>query len=329
MTAAASALAVVLVLISSHSFVMHRMSSPQAKQSLDHWMGYDRGRKIVVPLGLQPVGGSVADSNSPVHRLGYDAAKAISVDGQPPTEQQGQVFVFAGPMIARTVSLSIVTKDFSASRTALDAILARHHGYAANLAVNAEQNAARSLQASLRVPAPELGAVLAELKTLGRVQNEVQNGDEVTQQHADLVARLKNSRETEIRLQDILRNRTGKIGDVLAVEQEIARVRGEIEQMEAEQKSLEHRVEYATVDLNLSEEYKAQLGTPAPSISTRFHNALVKGIRSARETVVDVALFCAEVGPSLVIWVVMLLPLGWFLWRRWRRSYGLASSASV
>src|SRR5690349_4140814 len=45
----------------------------------------------------------------------------------------------------------------------------------------------------------------------------------------------------------------------------------------AEQKSLEHRVEYATVDLNLSEEYKAQLGTPAPSISTRFHNALVKG----------------------------------------------------
>jgi Domain of unknown function (DUF4349)/Putative zinc-finger len=329
MTAAASTLAVVLVLkFSSDRFVMHQMSSAQAKQSLDRWTVYQRG-KTVVQENLQPVGGPVADSNGLVHGLGYDAEKAISVDRQPPTDEQGKVFVFAAPMIARTVSLSIVAKDFAASRAALDAILSQHHAYAASLAVNTQQNSARSLEASLRVPAAELGAVMAKLRSLGRVQNETQNGEEVTQQHADLVARLKNSRETEIRLQDILRNRTGKISDVLAVEQEIARVRGEIEQMEAEQKSLEHRVEYATVDLNLSEEYKAQLRTPAPSISTRFHNALVKGIRSAQETVVGITLFCAEVGPSLVIWLVMLLPLGWFLWRRWRRTYGLASSASV
>ena len=234
-----------------------------------------------------------------------------------------------GPMIARTVSLWIIAKDFGASRAALEGILLRHHGYAANLSVNAEPNAARSLQASLRIPATELGAVLGELKALGRMQNETQNGEEVTQQHADLVARLKNSRDEEMRLQDILRNRTGKIGDVLAVEQEIARVRGEIEQMEAEQKNLEHRVDFATVEVNLSEEYKAQLGTPAPPISTRFHNAVVKGIRGAQETIVGILLFFAEVGPSLALWVVFLAPAGWFLWRRWRRSYGLASSASL
>jgi Domain of unknown function (DUF4349) len=77
---------------------------------------------------------------------------------------------------------------------------------------------------------------------------------------------------------------------VLAVQQEIARVRGEIEQMEGEQKNLEHRVDFATVGLNLSEEYKTQLGTPAPSISSRFHNALVRGIRDAREIIVGIVL---------------------------------------
>jgi Domain of unknown function (DUF4349) len=143
------------------------------------------------------------------------------------------------------------------------------------------------------------------------------------------VARLKNSRETEASLQDILPNRTGKISDALAVEQEIARVRGEVEQMEAERTNLERRVDFATVDLNLAEEYKAQLGTPAPSISTRFHNAIVSGLRSALETVVGVTLFLAEVGPSMVIWLMVILPVGWFFWRRWRRSYGLASSASL
>jgi hypothetical protein len=229
------------------------------------------------------------------------------------------------PMIARAFTLSMVVKDFGFSRTALDAILARHHGYAATLNASTQPNAARSLQASLRIPAGELSAAVAELKSLGRVENEGQSGEEVTQQHADLVARLKNLRKTEQRLQAILLQRAGKIADVLAVEQEIARVRGEIEQMEAEQKSLEHRVDFATIDLNLAEEYKAQIGAPSPSISTRFHNSLVAGYRSAVETVVGIVLFLAETGPSALIWLAFLVPLAWFMRRRWVRAASLTS----
>jgi anti-sigma factor RsiW len=229
------------------------------------------------------------------------------------------------PMIARTVTLSIMVKDFGFSRTALDAILARDHGYAASLNASTQQNAARSLQASLRIPAGELNAVVAELKSLGHVENETQAGEEVTQQHADLLARLKNSRETEQRLQAILLQRTGKISDVLAVEQEIARVRGEIEQMEAEQKALEHRVDFASIELSLAEEYKAQIGLPSPSIATRFHNAMVAGYRSAVESVVGMILFFAEYGPEAMIWLVFLAPLAWFLRRRWRLAMALTS----
>jgi Domain of unknown function (DUF4349)/Putative zinc-finger len=229
------------------------------------------------------------------------------------------------PMIARTVALSIVVKDFGFSRTALDAILARHHGYAASLSASTQQNAARSLQASLRIPAGELNAAVAELKSLGQVENESQNGEEVTQKHADLVARLKNSRQTEQRLQAILLQRTGKISDVLAVEQEIARVRGEIEQMEVEQRTLEHRVDFAAIDLSLAEEYKAQIGSPSPSISTRMHNALVTGYRNALEGLVGLVLFFAEYGPSGLIWLVLLVPLVGFLHRRWARATSVVS----
>lgn len=228
-------------------------------------------------------------------------------------------------MIARTVTLSIMVKDFGVSRTALDAILARHHGYAASLNASTQQNAARSLQASLRIPAGELIAVVAELKSLGHVENETQAGEEVTQQHADLVARLKNSRETEQRLQAILLQRTGKISDVLAVEQEIARVRGEIEQMEAEQKALEHRVDFASIELNLAEEYKAQIGLASPSIATRIHNATVAGYRSAVESVVGIIVFFTEFGPSAMIWLAFLAPLAWFVRRRWKLATSLTS----
>jgi hypothetical protein len=225
-----------------------------------------------------------------------------------------------GPMIARTVSLGIITKDFDSSRGSLDAILVRRNGYAASLSVATPQDAARSLQASLRIPASQLAMAILELRALGRVENESQNGDEVTQQHADLVARLKNSRETEQRLQAILTQRTGKISDVLEVEQEIARVRGEIEQMEAEQKNLEHRVDFATVNLQLSEEYKAKLDSPAPAISTLIHNAAVNGYRNVADTLLSIVLFFAEYGPVLCFWLIVFFIPGWLVWRRWRHA---------
>ncbi|SRR6266571_5423034 len=270
-----------------------------------------------------------AEVNRGVANAGDNAyfVHAIPFPASPPPPLGGPAGVRSAPMIARTVSLSIVVKDFDASRAALDAILARHNGYAANLNVSTPQGAARTLQASLRIPAPRLASAFAELKTLGRVEGETQNGEEVTQQHADLVARLKNSRETEQRLQDVLRTRTGKVKDVLEVEEEIARVRGEIEQMEAEQKTLEHRVDFATIDLKLAEEYKAQLSNPAPSVTFQLRNATVNGFRNAFESLLGMVLFLAESGPTLLLWLSILAVPAWMLWRRYRRAQSLGSLA--
>jgi chromosome segregation ATPase len=151
------------------------------------------------------------------------------------------------------------------------------------------------------------------------VQNESQSGDEVTQQHTDLLARLKNSREIEQRLQAILQQRTGKVEEVLQVEEEIERVRGEIEGMEADQKALEHRIDFATIDLQLAEEYKAQFNSPDTSASTRMHNAFVAGIDNASNTLLGGVLFFEEYGPVLLIWLVIIGVPAFLVWRRYRK----------
>ncbi|HJZ63275.1 MAG TPA: DUF4349 domain-containing protein [Candidatus Acidoferrum sp.] len=231
------------------------------------------------------------------------------------------------PMIARTVELSITVQNFPAARSTLDALLIRHHGYAAQLTISGDPSSRGSLQASLRIPVSELASALSELKALGRVERESQSGEEVTMQHADLAARISNARETELRLKEILRTRTGKVSDVLAVEQQVSQTRGEIERMEAELQALETRVDFATLSLNLITESKERISELSPSAATRLHNALVSGYTDARETVIDLAVWLLSSGPKILFWLLVLVAPGFWIWRRWRIHYTRITAA--
>jgi hypothetical protein len=246
------------------------------------------------------------------------AAEQKSLDNEIDTSEREVPTV---PMIARVAGITLTTKEFDKTRVSLEEILKRHGGYMGELKVNAPTDAGRSLTATLRIPAPQLDPALVELKKLGRVEDESQGGEEVTQQYVDLEARLANGIHTEQRLTEILRTRTGKLQDVLKVELEIDRVRGEIEQMQAEKKELSKRVAFATLNTTVKEEYFAKLqGTP-PSTGSRFRNAAVDGYNTVVEGVIEVGLFLLSAGPSLLLWAAILFfPARW-AWKKLRRKF--------
>ena|SRR5208282_1626639 len=227
----------------------------------------------------------------------------------------------SGPMIVRRASLAVLTKEFDAARSALENLVKAHQGYFGELNVVTPASAGRSLAATVRVPAVQLDAVLVELRKLGRVEQENQSADDVTREFADLTARLANARETEKRLVEILRERTGKVSDVLQVEQQISRTRQQIEQMDAERKTMENQVRYASVDLRITEEYKQSLETPAPSLGTRINNAAVEGFRDAAELMLGLLLWLLSAGPTLVVVGALVAWPAWWLVRRVRRRF--------
>jgi len=226
----------------------------------------------------------------------------------------------AGPMIARTASVSVIVKDFGPVEATVKAIALRHNGYIASLNTASPQDAARTLSATLQIPSAQLESAIAELKQLGRVDQETQSGEEVTKEFTDRAARLKNARATEQRLLDVLREHTGKVKDILEAEQEIARVRGEIEQMEADQRALQTRIDFATVQLSVQEEYKASLQSAPPSTARRLRNAAVEGYRSLVESVIGIGVFALQAVPILLLWgIILFLPARW-MWKRFRRT---------
>jgi len=105
--------------------------------------------------------------------------------------------------------------------------------------------------------------------------------------------------------------------DILAVEREISRVRGEIEAMNAERSNLQNQVQYSTLELKLSEEYKAQIEAP-PSTGTQLHNAFVDGLRGLFDSALGLALFLLSFGPPFLFWGLILFFPARFAWRKLR-----------
>jgi hypothetical protein len=222
-------------------------------------------------------------------------------------------------MIIHTAQITLSTKDFEKTRAGVEDTLKRHSGYVGQMNVTTPTSGARTLNATLRIPASQLESTLVELKALGRVEAESQGGEEVTQRYVDLEARLANARNSEVRLTQILQ-RAGKLSDVLAVEEQIETVRGQIEEMQAEKKMLSNQIDFATLTATVTEVYKEQLQVVPNSTGTQFRNAAISGYRAMVDGIVSLLLLVISVAPSLLLWAAILFfPVRW-AWRKLRKK---------
>jgi hypothetical protein len=105
---------------------------------------------------------------------------------------------------------------------------------------------------TVRVPASDFERFVDEASKVGRVLYQSESSDDVTQQHVDMAARLANLRAEETRLRDFL-NAARNVTEMLQVETELNRVRGEIESMSAQLAYLERQAAMATVTIELTE----------------------------------------------------------------------------
>jgi hypothetical protein len=222
---------------------------------------------------------------------------------------------YATPLMAHTAELAVATHEFAKSRTSLEEILERHRGYAAKLRM-AGRHSGSVLSATLRVPSAELGATVSELKSLGEVEQEEQAADEITQQRADLEARLANAQGTLRRLQELLKKQTYPDGNVRELQRQIANASAEVNRLEAERDASEHRVIFATVQFSLREVVTA----PQESLGAQLHAAAAAGFGEASASLSAILLFLIGRGPIALLWMVILYVPARLVWRRWLAS---------
>jgi hypothetical protein len=164
-----------------------------------------------------------------------------------------------------------------------------------------------SAYVTVRVPASAYQAFVASATVLGRVLYQSESAQDVTQQHVDLKARLDNLKAEEARLRQFFA-KAKTVSDMLAIEQELSRVQGDIESMQAQVTYLEDQAAMATVTIELTE--PQAIVSPA-GIDWGTKNTLTDSVRAFVDTLNGLIVV---LGPVLAVLVFVGLPVWLVVW---------------
>jgi hypothetical protein len=257
---------------------------------------------------LAPLGSSGGTSAERDLAFGGDLKPAPVAPEQPTSADNGGPPLYAldrpdlliiktGTMSLEVAKIDDALADASAKITALG-------GYVAGSSRRGDGDE-QVASVTYRIPAAQWDAALVALRALGqKVLAEQTQTQDVTGDVIDLGARITNLQATEAALQGIMARAT-KIADVLAVQEQLTDVRGQIEQLQAEKKHLEEQAAFSTLSVDYS------LKPQAAVVTSQQQFDPTSEVDQAAATLVDVLQAVATAGIWFaIVWLPILLVLG-------------------
>lgn len=176
---------------------------------------------------------------------------------------------------------------------------------------------------TVKVPTDSYEDFVNDVGELGEIIYQSESTDDVTQQHVDMSARLENLQAQEERLREFF-EAAEDVEDMLAVEQELGRVRGEIESLDAQITYLERQAAMATVSVELTE---PDAVVEPPGQSWGFLDAITEGIRGAARVLTVTLTLVIATSPIWILGLVLFFPIRALVRRRRAASAAKAAAA--
>ncbi len=213
-------------------------------------------------------------------------------------------------MIIRTGQVSVEVDSLPSAIARVRALAERVGGYIANTAIQTGQERFHSATIEIKVPSERFEEALQGLKPMGKVESINVTAEDVGEEFVDVSARVQNDRRFEARLLDLLSTHTGKLADVIELEQELGRVREEIERYEGRLRYLKAHAATSSLSITVHE--------PAPIVGEQGSFSVIAAsfAQGWRNFVALVAIAIEALG--VVGPLVLVAALAWFGVRRAR-----------
>jgi hypothetical protein len=275
---------------------------------------------IVAAVGCRDARSGIPGAAGAPARMAVASETAMQAPAPPPAARNVSAMAPTGPQTAgvpvptdrkvvRHGTLSLEVPDLDKALASIRAETTGTGGYITNESQGRDDYSARQGSITCRIPAGKLDATLAKLQGFGRVQSVALQADDVTEEYFDVDIRLRNQRQLEDRLLKLYDKPGNKVADLLDVEREVARVRGEIDGLDGKKRLWDSQIALSTVTVELHEPRPVIAGDGGGIFGT-LRNAL----RSAGENLVgSIAWLIAATGGAIPIVLA-----AWVLWRLWR-----------
>jgi hypothetical protein len=260
----------------------------------------------------------MADSSAP----SFAAAPSLRMAKQAAPMMAGDVGGQGGQvngesrLIIKTGNLSLVVKDVAASIAKIQEFAKTKGGFVVSSNIS-KNGLSPNGEVTIRIPSEIFDGGVAELKALGEVKSEQVNGQDITEEFADLNAQLRNLKVTEMQLLEIMK-KAQRIEDILSVQRELTNLQGQIEVLQGRIKYLDQSAKLSTLTV-----YLATDAQNLPLVDSQEKWKPLAEIKNALRSLLDVGKGIV----SLVIWFVVYIPLWlvigsvvWFVLRAWKKQ---------
>lgn len=215
----------------------------------------------------------------------------------------------AGQKLVYIANLSTETYEFDKDYTEILGTLKNMGGHVSSLNLSGveEDNVGsygRSAEMTLSVPSDRLDDFLYSVEQKGTLLSKDMNVVDRADQSSSLDAHIKTLEGRHTKLEELYK-KAEKIEDILKIERELSDVTDELEAAKFKKKSLETRVTYSTVNLDLQERIEeTEIKIQKESLSKRSANAFARSLRTLGEFFEGLIVVLVGLSPILVVLAV-------------------------
>ena len=228
-------------------------------------------------------------------------------------------------MIIKNADIRLMVKDTDIAIDRATQIVGDAGGYIVSSRVwyqNYYGNNLKYATITVGIPVDEFERTLIRLRDLAvRVVDETAGGEDVTEQYVDLQSQLTNLEATRARVQEFLKD-AKTVEEALRINQELANLEAQIEQIKGRMNYLSDRSSYSTITINLGPEFPVLTPTPTATpypTATPIPWKPGDTFQNAKSTVTVAYQGIANFLIWLVVVIVpLVLPPALILWGLWK-----------
>ena len=223
----------------------------------------------------------------------------------------GPLDIPADQKIVKTGEITVQVPNVASALSTVRTMAVELGGYVGGAQAGTLDDAATL---TLRIPADEFDDAIARVQEIksSKVLSQSQHEEDVTAAVADLDARVKNLQASETQYRDLLA-KAQKIEDILSVQSRLDDVRGQIEQLSAQLKTLNNQADLSTLTVTLQPTAKPIQAASADFDPGAAAAAAVGALLQVGQGVLIAAIWLGIVGiPLAIVLAVLVLLLARF-----------------